>query len=421
MRAFGKQLLNEYLRQRINYIEKEILSEPRNQILNVNELSYIDYLVSKYKIENIALDWEGMTRSDYERSVPKSALPPNVLFGSGMIPSDQHTVLQLMVRCHVKFSGNAGLFEYLPLTSVSPLPNYQVNGDELTFEIADNPSDPTSIERELKLSKDCLTMQMNNINSELVQYNTSLEKQVSNLFKKRKAELLRQQQLLERINMPMRQSDDERLRNIIPLVKKTIIVPKPPTSNTNYQPEPAISEENYHDILEMCHRLGVGMERHPRLYCNADGSVRDEESLRDAFLLPLVLQFDSVTAETFNKKGKTDILIQHQGQNAFAAECKFWGGTKLHYETIDQILRYLTWRDSKAAILYFVKRKKLQPVIDQIRDETPKHPCFVKDAGMKCDSWFNYQFHLLTDETRNVQLAVLFFHFDEAANSSEDQ
>lgn len=63
----------------------------------------------------------------------------------------------------------------------------------------------------------------------------------------------------------------------------------------------------------------------------------------------------SATGETFNKKGKTDILLRHAGNNAFVGECKFWKGEKSFLSTIDQLLGYLTWRDSKTAVIMFVK------------------------------------------------------------------
>jgi hypothetical protein len=45
--------------------------------------------------------------------------------------------------------------------------------------------------------------------------------------------------------------------------------------------------------------------------------------------------------------GKTDILIRDNDKNIFIAECKFWGGPKLFKETIDQLLGYTSWRDTK--------------------------------------------------------------------------
>jgi hypothetical protein len=55
------------------------------------------------------------------------------------------------------------------------------------------------------------------------------------------------------------------------------------------------------------------------------------------------------TGETFNFQGKTDILIRVEGKNVFIAECKFWKGEKALLATLDQLLSYLSWRDTKAA------------------------------------------------------------------------
>ena len=68
------------------------------------------------------------------------------------------------------------------------------------------------------------------------------------------------------------------------------------------------------------------------------------------------------TGETFNYGGKTDILIRYQGNNIFIGECKFWKGPKSYLETIDQILRYVTWRDTKVAIFVFCKDTKKFPI-----------------------------------------------------------
>lgn len=118
----------------------------------------------------------------------------------------------------------------------------------------------------------------------------------------------------------------------------------------------------------------------------------------------------STTGETFNKSGKTDILIRHEKSNIFVAECKFWGGAKKHFETIDQVLSYLTWRDSKAAVVYFVDTKEMAAPLKAIEESTPSHPCFVKFNGKKRDSWFDYTFHLPTDNGVRIRLSILCFH-----------
>ena len=57
--------------------------------------------------------------------------------------------------------------------------------------------------------------------------------------------------------------------------------------------------------------------------------------------------------ETFNVSGKTDILVRSGDRNVFVAECKFWHGPKRFDDAITQLLGYLTWRDSKVALVIF--------------------------------------------------------------------
>ena len=153
---------------------------------------------------------------------------------------------------------------------------------------------------------------------------------------------------------------------------------------------------------EVIYDAGVAMERHPSVY-----SGKDEEALRDHFLTILSSHFHGTTGETFNKKGKTDILIRQENQNVFVAECKFWSGIKAFHKTIDQLLGYLTWRDSNAAIILFVRNTELTRVLEDIEKETSSHPCFVKNQGKKKDGWFIFEFHLPGEPGRSVQVAVL--------------
>lgn len=173
--------------------------------------------------------------------------------------------------------------------------------------------------------------------------------------------------------------------------------------------EPTLDDDIYRKILEAIHKIGRGIERSARTYAG-----KNEEALRDQFVLALEPQFEAATiGEAFNRFGKTDILMRHEGKNIFVAECKIWHGQQRHRETIDQILRYLTWRDSKAAIVYFVKGQQIQSPLTQIERTTAEHPNYVTLEGRPEESWYSYVFHLPGDPERRLQLAVLCFHFPD--------
>jgi hypothetical protein len=105
--------------------------------------------------------------------------------------------------------------------------------------------------------------------------------------------------------------------------------------------------------------MALVMERSPSAFAEMD-----EENLRMHFLVPLNGAFEGdATGETFNHDGKTDILLRKDGRNVFIAECKFWVGPKGFTDTIDQLLNYLTWRDSKTAIIIFVRNTTISTVV----------------------------------------------------------
>jgi len=170
--------------------------------------------------------------------------------------------------------------------------------------------------------------------------------------------------------------------------------------------EPALSDSAFEKIQKIIQDTFVATEQHPRAYRG-----KGEEDLRDHLLTVLRTHYPNSTGETFNKKGKTDILIRHEATNIFIGECKIWKGLKAFHKTIDQALGYLTWRDSKAAIVCFVNKKEFNPVLEQISDGTPQHSCFIGLESKKAESWLRFKFRFKFDPTRNVHLAVLCFHF----------
>jgi len=211
---------------------------------------------------------------------------------------------------------------------------------------------------------------------------------------------------LEALGVPVTRREQVSETFTVPVKKRPLIVTKPAASSRAYKPEPALDAEVYRHILRVCHDCGLEIERHPSIYAG-----KSEETLRDHFLMVLSPHFQSVTGETFNKKGRTDILIRHDAANVFVAECKFWKGQRAHTKTIDQLLGYLTWRDSKAAILCFVRNRELTPVLTSLVTATRSHGCFTRDEGEAADGWYSFQFHLPSAPDRRLQLAVLCFHF----------
>lgn len=93
-------------------------------------------------------------------------------------------------------------------------------------------------------------------------------------------------------------------------------------------------------------------------------------------------------------------------------ECKFWHGTEEFLKAISQLFdRYLTLRDTKAALLIFVTNKDFTNVISTIKNEIKKHQYFFKENTERGRSFFSYVFRLAQDKDKLVDLYVIAFHF----------
>lgn len=179
----------------------------------------------------------------------------------------------------------------------------------------------------------------------------------------------------------------------------------PSSSTKPFTPEPELDMQEYESILEIITNMVSVIERSPRSF-----KSMKEEDLRQHFLVQLNGQYaGQATAETFNVSGKTDILLRVQDKNIFIAECKFWRGAKSFVETIDQLLGYVQWRDSKTAILIFNRQKNLSDVLKQIPTLVKEHPNFKREVEYPSETGFRYVLHHNDDRNREIYLTILVF------------
>jgi hypothetical protein len=400
MRIFREVQLSDLFQTKHIDLNAEVKSEDKNRLLNVNETEYLSYLVNRYRIEPLVFAWDSLSASYSEKFIPAEQFPFDFSVEEGESYPKQ------VITFHLPFTGHSGLLRCKP--SSSPVVwgmNVDVIGNDVLFDIINWRDDP----EELRRKKDEILSKMRvlatSVEVEVEKYNVDLKRRANEVVRARKEEHLKHANLMASLGVPFKKAESVPATFAIGTTKKQPII-KPSAPSSAFNPEPMLEESVYRDILRICHDTGIEMERHPSIYRD-----KDEETLRDHFILVLSPHFQSVTGETFNKTGKTDILIRHDRSNVFVAECKFWSGIKGFYKTIDQALGYLTWRDSKAAILCFIKNKELNPILEQIELETVNHPCFLKYHGRIADSWFDFEFHLTDDPTRGVRVAVLCFHF----------
>jgi hypothetical protein len=213
--------------------------------------------------------------------------------------------------------------------------------------------------------------------------------------------------MLESLGLPIKRRGDAPTTYAVPVVRRKAHIEKPQATSAAFKPEPTLAAEEYERILSIINNMVMVMEKSPHAF-----EDMDEEALRTHFLVQLNAQYEGqATGETFNYQGKTDILITHEGKNVFIAECKFWKGEQVFLETINQLIdRYVSWRDTKTAVLIFNRNVNFTDVLSTIEAVTPRHPYFKRDLGKSDDTVFRYVFHQPEDTNQEIQLTIMGFN-----------
>ena len=398
---FAEISFAEFSRQLLNQAISRIRLEKQDYLLNVNESEYLTHLESEYSLQPITFHVNQISMDAEEQMVPAERFP-----AYQFAVSRGSAYKRQVFTFHLPFSGTSDLLRCQPSQSAILPCRVQVASDEIKFQVIDmfESADRVRQEKEqilksLETSRACLA-------SEVSRHNAGLLLPLRSEVEKRKGEILKQRQIADSIGVPIRKKSDLAPTFSVPVSSRRKVVPKPSASTEPFVQEPVLDSSVYLEILQVIEDSGRVIERHPSLY-----QEKDEEGLRDYFIFQLEPRFEgSTTGETFNKSGKTDILMRHQGRNLFVAECKFWRGIKSYFEALDQLLGYLTWRDSKTALICFVDNKEISPVLENISVHTSEHANFVRLKKRPQEGRFEYEFHLPGDHGRPVHVAILCFH-----------
>ena len=226
----------------------------------------------------------------------------------------------------------------------------------------------------------------------------------------RKAKLLADRELEAGLGFPVRQRSDAS-QYAVPVNRRRIETPRRPSASGQFQPEPVLPDVQYAQALGVLRNARNALERTPSMTANLD-----EEKIRDLLLVLLNAQFEGAAAgEVFNAAGKTDILIRAGDRNVFIAECKIWKGPKTIRDALGQLLSYLTWRDTKAALLLFIRTGEPTTIITKSIAEIKGHGNY-KRTGSTAEDGERYDFilHANGDPNREIRLAFLPFALRDA-------
>jgi hypothetical protein len=245
--------------------------------------------------------------------------------------------------------------------------------------------------------------------SDVEQHNRTAAEEVRKALGRKREQAAATLHAIAALEIPIKKRD-EPLKYTIPTRRKPTPVARPQVAIEKYAPEPELPTADYEFILGVLKSMALVMERDPASFAHLD-----EQAIRTHFLLQLNGHYEgNATGETFNAAGKTDILIRVQDRNVFIAECKFWDGAKSFSAAIDQLLGYLTWRDSKCALVIFNRRQDSSAVLQKMHEVMEGRPEFLKTVRQPADGEARYVFVKSSDPGREIQICTMLFDIPAA-------
>jgi len=313
------------------------------------------------------------------------------------------------ITFHIPFEGSPFLFRVNPATWGGGRPQGTINGNEICigYDVVDHNIESLKRNFDSDLAK--INELLRSHEGRVPAHNDTIKQSARSKIEARKQKLLKDQGLVASLGFPMKKRDDAPTTYIAPVTRKKLSLSSSTQTSKPFAPEPALAIEEYEHILKVISGMVVVMERSPQAF-----KGMAEEDLRQHFLVQLNGQYDGqATGETFNFDGKTDILIRVDGKNIFIAECKIWRGQKAFLDTIDQLLGYVSWRDTKTAIIIFNRNKDLSAVIAQIPSIVTAHPNCKRQMEYPSETGFRFVIHHRDDVDRDLILTILVFEVPE--------
>lgn len=401
---FSKYSILEVLPDQLRQIKRKVQGLDPNYLLNVSEEDLVAAIVNEFTLDVPAIDEDGAHVDYGEQQIDVSQDPMRFI----MDRSRPFLIAGTRITFIVPFTGDRELLEIQPQTFSFSLGRSkgELIGNEIHFTFSGPNLNGNAIRNEFQNELAQIQQNLTTLRRALEQHNSELPANVRREVQQRKAKLLADAQMAAAIGLPIKKREGTPTTYSVPVQKRKPKIEMPPASSAAFQPEPALAMAEYEEILKIVRNMVTVMEQSPKAF-----EKMGEEDLRTHFLVQLNGQYEGrASGETFNYQGKTDILIRENSKNVFIAECKFWDGEKQFLETIDQILSYLSWRDTKAALLIFNRNQNFTEVLRKIEESAQKHPNLKRVVSRLDETSFRYVFHQPGDANREVILSVMAFN-----------
>ena len=307
----------------------------------------------------------------------------------------------------IPFTGDPVLWRIRPSSySLSGYPELEIRDDVVVFSCSfpDDSPEPERLKADIERVISSLAGAVSNLAGDVENHNRDAPRAVQAALERKLSKAKAAVSAVAGLGIPIKQRPAP-ATFVVPTKRRESPVSRPSVPKEKFAPEPVLDQREYEHILGVLMSMALVIERSPGSFASLD-----EEAIRTLFLLQLNGHYKGLaTGETFNSSGKTDILIRADNKNVFIAECKFWRGPKSFSDSIDQLLRYLSWRDSKCALLIFNKTKNSSDVRQKMHEIMLARAEYRKTVNHDANGDSRYVFVKESDPGREIQVHTMIF------------
>ena len=382
---------------------REIDSLDSEYVLKASPTELEEYYVSKVTVTPLSLD----AHNHYIEGQKGTQLDVSHHFDRVAFPGDRIVVKGTTLHIAIPYSGDRNLWRIRPSTfSLSGYPELEIRDDVVVFACTfpDDSANPERLKAEIQNNIKSLADAVANLRRDVDNHNRTAPETIRSALAQKKAKAQSAVGAVAALGIPIKQRSQP-LTFTVPTKRRESPVARPTVAREKFAPEPVLDQKEYEHILGVLKSVSLVIERNPGAFASLD-----EEAIRTHFLLQLNGHYEgTATGETFNVAGKTDILIRVDNRNIFIAECKFWRGPKSFNDAIDQLLGYLSWRDSKCALLVFNQTKDSSAVRQKMHEVMASRPEHRKTLAHDPAGDSRYIIVKPSEPGREIQICTMLF------------
>lgn len=394
-RLFTKERLNDYLQARLKGAISAVDEVPPEE-LRFSAGAVVDRLIEEHHIALLELDFDAMTRTPVvEAKLTETLSRTATGYRASTRPGQRLSLI-------VPFTGNPLLLTCEPdTTHTGGPPHASLRDDAVIFTVEAERLSERYINDEINAMRHELTTWATWANQDVLRWTPKMRNRVSQAVHRRKELLDHAAELSDAIEIPLAPTS-ETTQVHVPIKRKRVRIEQAPASPG--KDDPRLADDIYEDVIRTISGMSRAVERLPRTAIHLG-----EDGFRDLLLFMLNANYaGGARGEVFNVKGKTDILLSWKDRNAFIGECKVWHGPRKLGQAVTQLLGYAGWRDTKAALIVFIKGGSPTEIIDKADSAIRAHPCFRSAThGLEPDLRRDYLMTFPSDAYRYIRMALL--------------